>query len=169
MPENIDTPDLEAPTAETPEADDTTDTDDTTDDATTDDAADTGDTTPASSGGEAAKYRVQRNEARAALAEARTQIENLQRAAIEQLCAAAGVQPRALFTIAEIGDLVTEAGTVDHEAVAHAIDRARIELGIEIPRKGALAPRAGYHPANPAPTKTPWAEAFAPRNRRADR
>ncbi|GAC83529.1 hypothetical protein GP2_013_00060 [Gordonia paraffinivorans NBRC 108238] len=151
--ETLETP----PPAETPETDDTADADDTAD------------TTPASSGGEAAKYRVQRNEARAALAEARTQIENLQRAAIEQLCAAAGVQPRALFTIAEIGDLVTEAGTVDHEAVAHAIDRARIELGIEIPRKGALAPRAGYQPANPAPTKTPWAEAFAPRNRRADR
>ncbi|WP_168698773.1 hypothetical protein [Gordonia paraffinivorans] len=164
MPEkNIDTQDLEAPPTEVSEAD-------TTDDATTDDATDTDDTADNTGGNrEAARFRVERNQARAALAEARTQIENLQRAAIEQLCAAAGVQPRALFTIAEIGDLVTEAGTVDHEAVAHAIDRARIELGIEIPRKGALAPRAGYQPANPAPTKTPWAEAFAPRNRRADR
>lgn len=152
-PEELET----ASPAETPETDDTTD---------ADDAADT---TPAR-GNEAAKYRLQRNEARAALAEARTQIENLQRAAIEQLCAAAGVQPRAIFTIAEIGDLVDqETGTVNTEAVAHAIDRARIELGIEIPRKGALAPRAGYQPETPPPPKNTFADAFTPRNRRAER
>lgn len=145
---------LETPSpAETPETDDTTDTDDTT---------------PAR-GNEAARYRVERNQARAALAEARTQIENLQRAAIEQLCAAASVQPRALWLTTELSDLVNDDGTVNTEAVSAALGRARDELGIEIPQKGALAPRAGYQPATPPPTKTQWADAFTPRNRRADR
>lgn len=138
---------------------------DTTDDATTDDAADTDDATPAR-GNEAAKYRVERNQARAALAEARTQIENLQRAAVEDICAAASVTPRALWTVAELGDLVDqETGTVDRNAVTKAIAKAREELGIATVGKGAHVPNAGKMPTTP-PATDRWSDAFSPKNRR---
>ncbi|WP_168703396.1 hypothetical protein [Gordonia paraffinivorans] len=153
MPENIDTPDLEAPTAETPEADDTTDTDDTTEESS-------------ARNSEAAKYRTQRNQARAERDALAARVEALQRAAVEDLCKAAHVTPKALWTVAELGDLVDqETGTVDRTAVTKAITKAREELGIATVGKGAHVPNAGKMPTTP-PATDRWSDAFAPKNRR---
>ncbi|MCD2145020.1 hypothetical protein [Gordonia paraffinivorans] len=154
MPENIDTPDLEAPTAETPEAADTTDTDDTTTEESP------------SPNSEAAKYRVERNQARAERDALAARVEALQRAAVEDLCKTAHVTPKALWTVAELGDLVDpETGTVDRNAVTKAIAKAREELGIATVGKGAHVPNAGKMPTTP-PATDRWANAFSPKNRR---
>lgn len=141
--------------AETPEADDTT--------------ADTDTEESSSRNSEAAKYRAQRNEARAERDAAIAQLQALQRSIIDGLCENAAVQPRALWLTTELSDLVNDDGTVNTEAVSAALGRARDELGIPLPAKGALAPRAGYQPETPPPPKNTFADAFAPRNRRAER
>ncbi|WP_168705330.1 hypothetical protein [Gordonia paraffinivorans] len=150
MPENIDTPDdLEAPPTEVSEAD-------TTDDATTEE----------SPNAEAAKYRTQRNEARAERDALAARVEALQRAAVEDLCKAAAVTPKALWTVAELGDLVDpETGTVDRNAVTKAIAKAREELGIAPVGKGAHVPNAGKMPTTP-PATDRWSDAFKPKSRR---
>ncbi|WP_109237442.1 hypothetical protein [Gordonia paraffinivorans] len=149
MPENIDT---QEPT-EVSEAD------------TTDATTDTADTTPASSGGEAAKYRVERNQARAERDAAIAQVQALQRSIIDGLCENAAVQPRALWLTTELSDLVNDDGTVNTEAVSAALGRARDELGIPLPAKGTFVPNAGKMPTRP-PATDRWSDAFSPQNRR---
>lgn len=145
--EELETP----PPAETPEADDTTD--------------DAADTTPAR-GNEAARYRVQRNQARAERDALAARVEALQRAAVEDLCKTAHVTPKALWTVAELGELVDpETGTVDRNAVTEAIAKAREELGIATLTKGVYMPNAGKMPTTP-PATDRWSDAFAPKNRR---
>ncbi|MBY4573975.1 hypothetical protein ACN94_10305 [Gordonia paraffinivorans] len=142
---------------ETPSPDETPETDTT---------ADTDTTTEESPNAEAAKYRTQRNEARAERDALAARVEALQRAAVEDLCKAASVTPRALWTVAELGDLVDpETGTVDRNAVTKAIEKARQELGITTVAKGAYVPNAGKMPTTP-PATDRWAEAFSPKNRR---
>lgn len=143
--EELETP----PPAETPEADDTTD--------------DAADTTPANT--EAARYRVQRNQARAERDAAIAQVQALQRSIIDSLCENAAVQPRALWLTTELSDLVNDDGTVNTEAVSAALGRARDELGIPLPVKGAYVPNAGKMPTTP-PATDRWSDAFSPKNRR---
>ncbi|WP_168702108.1 hypothetical protein [Gordonia paraffinivorans] len=155
MPENTDTPDdLEAPPTETPEA-----AADTTTSA--DDAADTG------GNREAARFRVERNQARAERDAAIAQVQALQRSIIDGLCENAAVQPRALWLTTELSDLVNDDGTVDRTAVNAAIEKARQELGIHPVAKGAYVPNAGKMPTTP-PATDRWADAFSPKNRRAN-
>jgi hypothetical protein len=75
-----------------------------------------------SPGAEAAKYRVQRNEAREALTEASGRIEALQVREVERLASEHLAQPADLLSLGgvSLADLVTPEGYVDHEAVAEA-------------------------------------------------
>jgi hypothetical protein len=73
-------------------------------------------------GNREARYRVERNEAREALATAQARIEQMQTREAERL-ASELAQPSDLFTIGgvSLADLLTEAGDVDDAAVAKAV------------------------------------------------
>lgn len=78
--------------------------------------------TEAPKGNREARYRVERNEARQALAEAQARIESLQTREAERL-AGELAQPGDLFELGGVSltDLLSEAGDVDQAAVAEAV------------------------------------------------
>lgn len=103
------------------------------------------DDAPASRNREA-RYRVERNEARTALAEAQARIEQYQRAEVERLSAELA-QSSDLFEVggASLADLLNEAGDVDSAAVAEAV-AALIEARPGLaknPRQRAVDPTQG--------------------------
>jgi hypothetical protein len=85
-----------------------------------DPADDTGNVRP---GNREARYRVERNQAREALAGAHTLIETLQRSEVERLSGDLA-QPGDLLAIGGVGlaDLLTDEGTVNPQAVSKAVE-----------------------------------------------
>lgn len=93
-----------------------------------------------------------------------TQIESLQRQAVEKFLEKTGVLPAALWSVAELPDLVAEDGTVDPAKIDAAIKTARDTLGIPVIGKGNIVPGLGGMPSTP-PNVDRWSDAFAPKRR----
>ncbi len=120
--------------------------------------------------GRAGRYRERAQAAEARVAEMETQageltatVERLQRLHVEQVINAAGVKPAAVFAVAELADLIDDAGLPDTAKVQKAIGAAREQLGVPAPgivRQQELRSGAGASP----PRKNGWASAFAPRD-----
>ncbi len=84
-------------------------------------------------GGREARYRVERNEARAQVEKLSGVVEGLQKQIITGLCEAEGVKPDAVF--ATLGDdgiagLLDDDGAVDADKVGAAVGVARDRFGI---------------------------------------
>lgn len=103
---------------------------------------------------EAAKYRRQLREAEAARDALSTRLEGMQRAQVEAMVDLA--QPRALWAVTELADLLDDDGNVDSEKVAAAMTRARDELGAST-RDQPVFESPSTHRTNSAP---PASEAF---------
>lgn len=123
--------------------------------------------------GRAAGYRKRAQDAEAKVAEVEAQsaeltatIERLQRLHVENAVTAAGVKPGAVFAVAELADLLDEAGLPDAAKIEAAIDAARDQLGVrrhEHPLQRQLGMRSGAA-GHPQPKKDGWAAAFARRD-----
>lgn len=105
---------------------------------------------------EAARYRVERNEARAERDRLVGVVESLQRSAVDRLAEEAGIKPSALWASGiEIADLLgdgDDASVIDADKVTHAIDQAVAELGLQTqPRKPAINPHQGQVHNDPKP------------------
>lgn len=113
---------------------------------------------------EAARYRTERNNARAerdALAE---RVTALQRTEAERLAAAENVNPAALWATTELADLLTEDGDLDSGRVTAAAKGAVEQLGLE-PRVGyVIGGDAHGHPDRYRPGG--FLDALSPENRR---
>ena len=141
---------------------------DTTETTTVVDTADTADA-GSDSGAEAApqnreaRYRVERNEARAEVETLQARLAVLQRAEVERLASAGLSHPSDLFSLSgnELADYLTEAGTVDAEKVS--ADLAAILQ--ERPGMGKLDPAVdpsqghGWGPVKRTPT---WGDLLKP-------
>lgn len=90
-----------------------------------------------------ARYRVERNEARAALEAAQERITRMQRAAIERLAADGMSHPADLFSLSgnDVADYLTEDGEVDAEKVAADVAAVLAE------RPGLKRMMPGYDPS----------------------
>jgi hypothetical protein len=122
--------------AETPEADPAPDTTeaqagDVSEDQ--DDADDDGASGGDGPGREAAKYRRRLRDVEAERDALKATVESLQRAEADRLATADGLKPAALWSSAELGDLLGDDGTVDAARVSAAIATAREQLGIAPP------------------------------------
>lgn len=123
--------------------------------------------------GRAAGYRKRAQDAEAKVAEVEAHsaeltatIEQLQRLHVENAVTAAGVKPGAVFAVAELADLLDEAGLPDAAKIEAAIDAAREQLGVrrhEHPLQRQLGMRSGAS-GHPQPKKDGWAAAFARRD-----
>lgn len=93
-------------------------------------------------GNREARYRVERNEAREALATARARIERMQRAEVERLAADKLSHPADLFSLSgnELADYLTQDGDVDAEKVAADVAAILAE------RPGLRRNTPGYDP-----------------------
>lgn len=115
-------------------------------------------------GAEAAKYRRRLREAEAERDTLAARVEALQRAEVERAAADALARPEALWAAGtELGDLLTEDGTVDPQRVAQAAAEARDRLGLAPARRTPRAdPTQGGHgvTVEPAPR---FEDAFTPR------
>ncbi|OBK44835.1 hypothetical protein A5656_05425 [Mycobacterium gordonae] len=98
-----------------------------------DDADDDGASAGDGPGREAAKYRRRLRDAEAERDTLRATVESLQRAEVDRLATADGLKPAALWSSAELGDLLGDDGTVDAARVSAAIATAREQLGIAPP------------------------------------
>jgi hypothetical protein len=103
-------------------------------------------------GREAAKFRRRLRAVEAERDQLAQQVQALQRQEIERQAAAAQLQPAALWTAAELADLLTDSGTVDGERVDAAITAARQLLGVP-PPKGNHVPMEGRN-VSAAPART---------------
>lgn len=110
---------------------------------------------------EAARYRRQLREVEGERDALAGRVEALQRAEVDRQAEAAGIRPTAVWAVGtELGDLLTEDGTVDTDAVQKAIRHADDELGLT--SVGVHVPSAGRQP--PAhPPKDQWSDALRPR------
>lgn len=106
--------------------------DDRADDEDQDDATE-GDGAGDGPGREAAKYRRRLRDVEAERDTLKATVESLQRAEVDRLATADGLKPAALWSSAELTDLLAEDGTVDQGKVAAAISAARETLGIAPP------------------------------------
>ena len=110
-----------------------------------------------------ARYRVERNEARAEVETLQARLAVLQRAEVERLASAGLSHPSDLFSLSgnELADYLTEAGTVDAEKVS--ADLAAILQ--ERPGMGKLDPAVdpsqghGWGPVKRVPT---WGDLLKP-------
>lgn len=119
-------------TAEAPAGEDSDDQDDAQDQDDgdgEDDGASAGD----GPGREAAKYRRRLRDVEAERDALKATVAALQRAEVDRLATADGLKPAALWSSAELTDLLAEDGTVDQGMVAAAIAAARETLGIAPP------------------------------------
>jgi hypothetical protein len=122
--------------------------------------------------GRAAAYRKRAQEAEAAreAAEARAgelagQLQQLQRAQVEQAATAAGIKPAALFAVADLAGLLDDAGLPDPAKINAAVKAAREQLGIKPPTTAEFRRRGMLSGAGvPPPRKDGWAAAFARRD-----
>lgn len=122
--------------------------------------------------GRAAQYRKRAQDAEARVAEVEAEaaehvatIGRLQKLHVEQMAAAAGVKPAAVFAVAELAALLAEDGLPDPEKIAAAIDTAQEQLGVaryQPPIQRQLGMRSGA--GVPQPKRDGWAGAFAPRD-----
>lgn len=107
------------------------------------------------------RHRAQTAEAeRAALA---TQLEAMQRAAIDSHVTTMGMKPAALWASgAQLADMLGDDGTPDTAKVAAAAEAAKETLGVQIFKR----PRAGLQSGAMAhqPKHDKWVEAFGPRD-----
>jgi hypothetical protein len=122
--------------------------------------------------GRSAAYRKRAQEAEQAreAAEARVselagQLEQLQRAQVEQAATAAGIKPAALWAVSDLAGLLDDAGLPDPSKINAAVKAAREQLGIQRPttaefRQRGMLSGAGVSP----PRKDNWAAAFGPRD-----
>ncbi|MGD9622530.1 MAG: hypothetical protein AB7G47_13210 [Mycolicibacterium sp.] len=122
---------------------------------------------------EAAKWRhrfrdeqTAHKDTKTALESATTKVEALQRQQVEAMLSAAHVKPAALWAIAELGQLLSEDGTVDVEAVQEAVGKARETLGIQPSGKGTFIANLGNRPDRLPAASNPWRDAFAPKAKR---
>ena len=127
--------------------------------STTDDANDQGTQTNSGPNAEAARYRVERNEARAERDRLVGVVESLQRSAVDRLAETAGIKPSALWASGvEIADLLVggdgdDASVIDTDKVTQAIDHAVAELGLQTqPRKPVINPHQGQASDDPEPS-----------------
>lgn len=86
-------------------------------------------------GREAARYRRRLREAEAQRDQLAATVEALQRAAVERLAQADGLEPAALWAGTELAGLLTDDGTVDAAKVSEAVDRVREQFGIPQPKR----------------------------------
>lgn len=110
---------------------------------------------------EAAKLRHRAQTAEAERDALATQLEAMQRAAIDSHVGTMGMKPAALWASgAELGDLLAEDGTPDTAKVAAAAQAAKEALGVQVYTK----PRAGLQSGAMArqPRRDKWIEAFGP-------
>ncbi|MGV0811747.1 hypothetical protein ABQF34_07260 [Mycolicibacterium boenickei] len=109
------------------------------------------------------RYRVERNEAREALAVAEARLAALQRAEVERLAAASLSHAEDLFSLSgnDVADYLTEAGDVDPEKVAADIEVILAERpGLQKPvPPPAAVDRSQGHGA-PAEAQPSWAAVF---------
>ncbi|MGD9620073.1 MAG: hypothetical protein AB7G47_09745 [Mycolicibacterium sp.] len=101
-----------------------------------------------------------------ALTAATTKVEALQRQQVEAMLSAAHVKPAAVWAITELGQLLSEDGTVNVEAVQEAVGRARETLGIQPLGKGTFIANLGNRPDRLPAASNPWRDAFAPKAKR---
>ncbi|MCX2929268.1 hypothetical protein ORI20_03205 [Mycobacterium sp. CVI_P3] len=137
---------------------------DTTADATQDqDQVDDGtDAEESSPNAEAARWRKKLRETESQLETMAARVETLQRQQVDAQVSAAGVKPQAVYSVADLADLVGEDGSVDTEKVTEAVAKAKEQLGIGI-SKGSLVPGVGQRPEKPPQAENPWTTAFRPK------
>lgn len=99
---------------------------------------------------EAAKYRRRLRDAEAERDTLKATVESLQRAEVERQAAGDGLKPAALWSSAELGDLLADDGTVDAARVSAAVAVAREQLGIpNPPPRGNYVKGEGRSPGRP--------------------
>ncbi|BBY36301.1 hypothetical protein MMAN_04350 [Mycobacterium mantenii] len=112
---------------------------------------------------EAAKLRHRAQTAEAERDALATQLEAMQRAAIDSHVTAMGMKPAALWASgANLADLLGDDGTPDTAKVAAAAEAAKESLGVTTYTR----PRAGLQSGAMAhqPRRDKWVEAFGPRD-----
>lgn len=99
---------------------------------------------------DAIKYRRRLRDTEAERDTLATQVEALQRAAIDAQADRENIKPAALWASGvELADLLTETGTVDTDKVEVAITAARDSLGIPAPLRNHAPHEGGNpHPGN---------------------
>lgn len=108
-------------------------------------------------GNREARYRVERNEARAALAAAEERIQRMQRAEVERLASEKLSHPSDLFSLSgnDVADYLTEDGDVDAEKVAADVDAILAErpgMRKQTPSYDPSQGRGGKPPAKREPS-----------------
>ncbi|MGD9619821.1 MAG: hypothetical protein AB7G47_04630 [Mycolicibacterium sp.] len=114
---------------------------------------------------EAAKYRHQLRATEAERDDLAARLESVQRSQVESEVSRLGVKPEALWAAGvELGDLLTEDGTVDPNAVADKVAGVREKFGIETsrPYRGIKGMKSGA--GINVPTGSSWSGAFAPKD-----
>jgi hypothetical protein len=109
-----------------------------------------------------ARYRVERNQAREALAAAEERIQRMQRADVERLAADGLSHPADLFSMSgnDLADYLTESGDVDAERVAADVAAVLVERPGLRKRAPAFDPTQGLG-GNAAGKSTPtWSAMF---------
>ncbi|WP_336819496.1 hypothetical protein [Gordonia sp. MMO-8] len=108
-----------------------------------------------------ARYRVERNQARAEVDRLSGVVAAMQQREVDRLCEAADLKPKALAAAGvELADLLGDDGTVDVEKVNDAVGVAREELGLG-PRAPKASPTQGQFGRDGGGSDD-WAAAFAP-------
>jgi hypothetical protein len=139
---------VDTETPETPEASPEAGTDDAEDqdDVEDQDAADAG----GKGNKEAARYRRRLRSTEQERDQLAERVTALQRAEVERLATADDLRPAALWASAELGDLLSDDGTVDEAKVSQAIGAAREQLGIpNPPPRGNYVKGEGRSPGRP--------------------
>ena len=91
---------------------------------------------------EAAKYRRRLRAVEAERDQLAQRLEAMQRSEVERQSEAAQLKPAALWSAAQLSDLLNEDGTVDTDRVTAAIQAARSVLGLPEPKRNVV-PREG--------------------------
>lgn len=126
-------------------------------------AADDGDASPR----QLKKLRKENATLRDRAKAAEATVTALQQQAADKAITAAGLRPRAVWAVAELGDVLADDGTVDAAKLSAAISTAKAELGVAPPKRTPPRPGAGKGLQSGAgvPQQKPagFAAAFGPR------
>lgn len=114
---------------------------------------------------EAAKWRRKLRDTEGERDALAARLEAVQRQQIENLLAASGVKPQAVWAVAELADLLADDGSIDTDSVTKAVTAARERFGIATPGKGSVVPGVGNQPTI-TPQTDAWKEAFTPARKR---
>lgn len=114
---------------------------------------------------EAARHRVARRDAEAKAATVATQLESMQRAAIDEHVKRLGIKAEAFWAINKREDVLDESGSPDPKKIEQGVAAAREQLGIFRPtaRQQLGSLQSGASAA--VPKRDPWTEAFSPGSR----